>query len=189
MAVFRNVGTCSVATAGAIRIRFSLDGGRDGLVAPYGFRSGILRRQRIAPNQRRLRRIPAAKRRVVQPECRNSSPSIPSRDRGAFNFSKGGSWTLSAQAYFEVETHLGGGGGRKRNSSRNSGAHQGWPEFVHFAIIGDKISTDVPDSFSRGAFGFKFREGPILRRRARMPATSAPLGRRFIVGSLARARC
>ena len=50
-----------------------------------------------------------------------------------------------------------------RNSSRNSGSDQERPEFVHFEIISVKISTNVPDSFSRDACGFEFRNGPIQR--------------------------
>ena len=55
--------------------------------------------------------------------------------------------------------------GALRNSSRNSGADHERPEFVYFTIIGDKISTDVPDSFSSDACGFEFRNGPFLASR------------------------
>ena len=49
-----------------------------------------------------------------------------------------------------------------RNSSRNSGSDQERPEFVYFEIISVKITTNVPDSFSRDACGFEFRNGPSM---------------------------
>ena len=39
-------------------------------------------------------------------------------------------------------------------------------EFVYFMMKSDKISTTVPDSFSRDRRGFEFRNGPFMEPRA-----------------------
>lgn len=58
--------------------------------------------------------------------------------------------------------------GLLRNSSRVSGANQMRAEYVYFMMKSDKISTSVPDSFSRDRRCFEFRNGPLTcaRRQA-----------------------
>ena len=63
-----------------------------------------------------------------------------------------------------------------RNSSRNSGSDQEWPEFVYFEIISVKITTNVPDLFSRDACGFEFRNGPMK--------TAVPITRRHDMNTI-----